>query len=117
MQIYYRQEYPYHQLWSKLYGCLQVSCQKYNVLCIEGKYEVSGLWYFNKVADESDPSLKTDAYMKEYGYQAGSIYENLILNGIKVVQVFKGFPAKLEYDYFMKFEDFMQYLLECTKTS
>ncbi|KAL4511813.1 hypothetical protein ABPG72_012658 [Tetrahymena utriculariae] len=89
--------------------------KKHNVLCIEGKEEVGGLWYINKVADDSDPSLKMDAYMKEYGYQAGSIYENLILNGIKVVQVFKGFPAKLEYDEFMKCEDFMQYLLDYTK--
>ena len=41
--------------------------QNSNVLCVEGKSDLGGLWHSDEYTEENHPSLKTDAYYREYG--------------------------------------------------
>ncbi|KAL4485422.1 hypothetical protein ABPG72_008290 [Tetrahymena utriculariae] len=81
-----------------------------NIICIDNREDIGGLWHFDKYNEETHPNLKQTSFYHYYGVLPSSLYENLQANLPKFQMTFKGFPTKLEYQDFMKAEEFQEYL-------
>ncbi|KAL4442621.1 hypothetical protein ABPG74_007023 [Tetrahymena malaccensis] len=88
---------------------------KANILCIDAKEDIGGLWHFDNLNEFNHPNLEKNAFYKDLGVLHSSMYENLITNLPKFLMTYKGFPAKKEYNEFMTSEQFFEYLQDYCK--
>ncbi|KAL4486003.1 hypothetical protein ABPG72_003937 [Tetrahymena utriculariae] len=86
--------------------------EKNNVLCVDGKSDLGGLWKFEEVNEYNHPSLQSDAYYNSYGVLQSSLYEDLQCNDCKSMMCYKGLAPKRENDEYMYSDQFYNYLLQ-----
>ncbi|KAL4436046.1 hypothetical protein ABPG74_022281 [Tetrahymena malaccensis] len=84
--------------------------QNNNVLCVDGKNDIGGLWKFEEINENNHPNLQADAFFNSYGVLQSSLYEDLQSNDCKSMMCFKGFPPNKEYLEFMYSDQFYSYL-------
>ncbi|EAR93054.2 flavin-binding monooxygenase-like protein (macronuclear) [Tetrahymena thermophila SB210] len=83
---------------------------KANILCVDAKEDIGGLWHFDNLNELNHPNLEKNAFYKDLGVLHSSMYENLITNLPKFLMTYKGFPVKQQYDEFMTSVQFFEYL-------
>ncbi|EAR99628.1 flavin-binding monooxygenase-like protein (macronuclear) [Tetrahymena thermophila SB210] len=84
--------------------------QNNNVLCVDGKNDIGGLWKFEEINENNHPNLQADAFYNSYGVLQSSLYEDLQSNDCKSMMCFKGLPPNREYLEFMYSDQFYSYL-------
>ncbi|KAL4486004.1 hypothetical protein ABPG72_003938 [Tetrahymena utriculariae] len=84
--------------------------QNNNVLCVDGKNDIGGLWKFEEINENNHPNLQADAFFNSYGVLQSSLYEDLQTNDCKSMMCFKGLPPNRKYQEFMYSDQFFSYL-------